>query len=362
MNNKVKVLHVVGHLGKGGDTAAIDNIYQYIKKENLGFEFSFLTYSGYNEKFVKKIKEENCKVYVLENDARKMNLLKYIREFNKILKSNNFDVVHFHTAFQSAIGILLAKKCKIKKIICHAHITKIQRKTNIFGEKIIIPICRMIINVFSNKKIACSREAGNFLFGNQGFEVIHNGIDIDLSKKVEKKNVEKIKKKYNLYNKVVIGQVGRFDENKNQRFSVDVIKKINDDDYVMFFVGTGEEEEKIRSLVKRENLKNVYFTGFIKNVSEYMSVFNYLLLPSKYGEGLPMTLIEQQIINNSCMCLSSNIVTTEANIGNVEFLELDVESWVNIIKSRITGNKIDNNDLAVFDINKTAVEWLNCYK
>ena len=65
-----------------------------------------------------------------------------------------------------------------------------------------------------------------------------------------------------------------------------------------------------------------------------MKMFDVLLLPSKYGEGLPMVLIEEQITNSNCLCLTSNIVTEESNLGNVKFLELNLEKWINAIMNK----------------------------
>lgn len=57
-------------------------------------------------------------------------------------------------------------------------------------------------------------------------------------------------------------------------------------------VGTGATFENIKKQVRDYVLnENVIFTGAIDNVSDYLSAFDIMLLPSLY-EGLPLVIIE----------------------------------------------------------------------
>ena len=358
---KTKVLHVIGHLGKGGDSTAVLNIMNYIDENNEAYDFDFLTHNGYDENIVNNIQKKH-KVFVLKNDARKMNPIKYYKEIKKILTKNNYDCVHFHTSFQSCIGLIAAKRAKVNIRVCHSHTSDTIRKTSSFSKKMILPVCRKLINIFATDKICCSKMSGEFLYGkNADFQVIYNGIDINKIKNIDGTKVKKIKEKYNIDDDtVVIGQVGRFDENKNQVFTLELAKKMENNKCLFFLIGDGELLEYIKKLSVDMKLKNVYFTNKIKNVNDFMYIFDFLLLPSKFGEGLPVTLIEQQIVNNHCICISSDIVTREANLGSVVYLNLNsVDDWVNVIKNPKTDMKECNYH--EFDINVTAKKWLDLY-
>ena len=100
-----RILHVVGHLGNGGDTTAIMNIMKYINDNNLDYCFDFLTHEGYNINYVNELKKEGTKVYVIEDDARVLGPYKYYQKINKILKNTAYDAIHFHTSFQSFVGL-----------------------------------------------------------------------------------------------------------------------------------------------------------------------------------------------------------------------------------------------------------------
>lgn len=355
----MKILHVVGHLGKGGDTTAILNILDYIENNGLNYNFEFLTHKGANEEVIKILKDKGINTIVLENDAA-IKPLKYYKELKKILKSNKYDAIHLHTSFQSFVGLYAAKKSRIKVRVCHSHTTNVQRKINLLKKIFYLPICRFLINCFATHKVSCSIPAGKFLFGKKAkFNVIYNGLNIDKIQKIEKSKIDKLIKEYDLNNRIIIGHVGNFNENKNQSFTLELAKELDQKKYIFFLLGDGPMYSTIEDKTKREKMNNVILTGRVSDVNNYMSLFDFLLLPTKYGEGLPVTLIEEQIINKSCECIASRIVTDEANLGNVKYLELDKEKWI----EQINNKKLEKiKDIQKFDINTTAKEWLLLYE
>ncbi|MBP3841960.1 MAG: glycosyltransferase [Bacilli bacterium] len=355
----MKILHVVGHLGKGGDTTAILNILDYIENNGLNYNFEFLTHKGANEEVIKKLKDKGINTIVLENDAA-IKPLKYYKELKKILKNNKYDAIHLHTSFQSFVGLYAAKKSKVKVRVCHSHTTNVQRKINLLKKIFYLPICRFLINCFATHKVSCSIPAGKFLFGKKAkFNVIYNGLNIDRIQKTEKNKIDKLIKEYDLNNRVIIGQVGNFNENKNQSFTLELAKELNTKKYIFFLLGDGPMYSTIEDKIKKEKMNNIILTGRVSDVNNYMSLFDFLLLPTKYGEGLPVTLIEEQIINNNCECIASRIVTDEANLGNVKYLELNKEKWI----EQINNKKLEKiKDIQKFDINTTAKEWLLLYE
>lgn len=365
MCDKKKVLHVVGHLGKGGDSTAILNVMNYIEENRINIQFDFLTHNGYDEKLVGDLKKKDINVIVFDGDARIIGPIKYYRLLINLFKNSNYDAVHFHTSFQSIIGIIAAKRSGISVRVCHSHTSDTVRKVNRFEKMIILPICRLLINFFSTKKVCCSRNAGDFLFGrNSSFEVLYNGINIKSIKKIDKIKIDEICKKFEIRkDDIIIGQVGRFDENKNQVFTINMAEYFlkNNSKVKFFLLGSGKTCNTLKKYVKEKHLNNIYFTDVVSDVNNYMCLFDYLLLPSKFGEGLPVTLIEQQIVNSNCVCLVSDIVTREANLGNVKYLKLDyMDEWINIIDNGLYSGK--KCDYSKFDINITAKKWLDVYK
>lgn len=358
----IKVLHVIGHLGKGGDTTAVLNVMKYIEKNKRNIHFDFLTHDGYDESFVNNVKKSGHNVFILKNDARNMNPIKYYFSLKNILKENRYNCIHFHTSFQSCIGLLASRSVGIPIRICHSHTSSVQRKCNFLAKNILLPLCRKIINKTATKKIACSEEAAVNLFGvGSTYSIIYNGIDIKSLRTINIDSVQEIKEKIN-YNehKIVIGQVGRFSDMKNQLFTLELAKELKTNTNILFvFLGDGELIDKCKVIAN--GLSNVYFMGKVNNVNDYMYLFDYLVIPSKYGEGLPTVAVEQQIVNPKCICIANINITQEANLGNVRYVDIKEKSkWIEILsdKHQFLVNEVNYSN---FDINNTAKNWINFY-
>lgn len=364
MKNKIKVVHVIGQFGVGGDTTAVLNVLDFVKKNNMEFQFDFITHKGANLDRVNKIKEEGSKVFLLKGDVKKIGIIKYYNEIKNILKNNQYDVIHFHTSFQSCVGMLAAKRCKVKKIVCHSHTSTIQRKVNVVFKFFAVPFCRFLINILADEKVACSDLAKNNLYGkNKNCKIIYNGINITKLKIIDNNKIHEIKTKYNLKNKIVVGQVGRIHDMKNPLFTIELAKSMLNTNYVFILIGDGSQMSIVKEKIDKENINNVIFTGIVNDVNNYMKIFDYLLLPSKYGEGLPVVLIEEQLINDKCLCLSADNVTREANLGNVKYLSIDsTNEWKDVLIKNKKTKKITIDKQETFDINNTSIKWLNLYR
>lgn len=364
MKRKIKILHVVGFLGKGGDSTAIFNILDYSKKNKNDFQFDFITHAGCDENIVLELKKRGHKIFIIDGDVRKLGTFKYFKTINKILKINKYDCIHFHTSFQSVVGLLAAKINKIKIRICHSHTTSVQRKCNKIKKIFYLPICRVLIRILSTKMVGCSTEANRYLFGNTNKSiVIHNGLNIENLNKVSSSEIKKIKQLIN-YRKdyKIIGQVGRITDMKNPFFTLNLAKKLKNKKFIFIFLGIGDLFDEMKFQINKNKLSNVYLLGKVKDVNNYMSLFDYLLVPSKYGEGLPVVLVEQQIVNDKCICIADDKITHEADIGNVKFLSISKElEWLNTLLNvdNLLYSKSTNKE--IFDIEYTAKKWLNLY-
>lgn len=363
---KTKVLHVIGYLGIGGDSNAVFNVLNYIEKENLNIEFQFLTHLGgkHNDSILKTVsmlEKKEVKVNMLDGDVRKLGPIKYYKYIKRILKENKYDAIHIHTSFQGVIAVIAAKHCNINKRILHSHTTKIQRKISKLLSNIGVPICRFLIRIYATDFIACGEEAGKYLFGKKcNQKVIYNGIDLNKFSSENKELSNLLREKYNFKKEnIIVGHVGRFSNMKNQKFILELAQKTNIDENIKYMlIGDGDDLEKLTRIAEENKLNNIFFVGRVDNVNEYMQIFDYFILPSLYGEGLPVVLIEAQVAG--CKCIATNNITKESDIGMIKFLSLDNQSeWI----LEFTNQKPYNNslDASKFDIDITAKEWVNLY-
>lgn len=130
-------------------------------------------------------------------------------------------------------------------------------------------------------------------------EVLTNAVDS--SAIVKKSNQVKLDKE-----KFTVCNVGRLDVSKRQERIVNIARFILNKgyDFEFWIVGSGKEEEKLKSLIRKNNVENnVFLKGYQSNPYPYMKHSDVFMLTSDY-EGYPMVLCE-------ALCLGKPIISTK---------------------------------------------------
>jgi len=343
--SKTKVLMVSCEgLGRGGVQAVMMSIIRNLRdeidfdmllftNEKRYYDDEFLSYSGkiirvpfYNGK--NKLRKR------LDYYVRGLGL--YRKILNAVRENGPYHAIHCNNAFESAICVAAALRVNVPIRIVHSHTSP--AKPNVVASALNW-IYRKIINRYANVRLGCSREACDSLFGENGGVVVNNPYDenrFDLNKYPvlsQKSSLEFV-------------QVGRFDENKNQLFSLEVLRTLLmlGNRAQLHLVGFGESicVEALKKYVEINNLSaNVIFHASDANIPEIMSQCDAFLLPSK-REGFGIVLIEAQAMGLKCFVSDSVPKTT--NVGGCVYLPLDsgTESWAKcILSTDLTKNKFD---------------------
>ncbi len=359
---KIKVAEFVGSMNCGGTETMLMNVLRNIDKEK--YEIHFIENVSEKCWYDDEIISLGGKIIKLK--SKKRDIFKYIKELIKIFQTNKYNVVHSHTYLHSGIIMYAAKKAGVDIRITHSH-SNMNTIKHSFVYRIKKLLMTRLILKYSNKFVACSKEAGISLFGKE-FEkkgiILHNPIEISKIDNINRDEVNNIKAKYSILsnNQIILGHVGRFIEIKNHKFLVEIAKILYDKNinFKLFLLGDGENFENIRRLVKEYNLENhIIMTGNVKNVYDYMSIMDVFLMPSLY-EGLPLTAIEAQASGVNCI-LSNNISPeTDVGLGIVKFLSLsNIQNWIEeililsgkekidkeIIKNKMIEEKYDTNSI-----------------
>ena len=153
--------------------------------------------------------------------------------------------------------------------------------------------------------------------------MIPNGIETE-----KFKYNEEIRNKYRtdlgIENKVVIGNIGRFMEQKNHKFLLEVFKEflnINPNS-VLLLIGDGELEDKTKDYAKELEIdKNVMFLGLRKDIPNLLMCMDIFVMTS-FHEGLPVVGVEAQ--SSGLPIIFSNNITREVEIlENVKYVKLE---------------------------------------
>ena len=322
-----KILEITGSLNCAGIETLLVNILKNIDRDK--FKVDFFVVENRKYFYTDEVLKLGSKIYTYPFKKIYKILIPFffLKEIFILLK-NKYDIVHCHFYFSSGIILFLAWLCGVKTRIVHSHNTRGMIAPKIF-KKIFTTIMQKIIDVFATDKIACSKEAGFALYGKDSkFKIINNGVDINKFKyNIETRNRKR--EDLDIKNNFVIGHIGRFDEQKNHTFLIDIFNEIlkEKENAILLLIGEGPLEEKIKEKIKILKIeRKVKFLGVRKDANELYQAMDIFLLPSLF-EGLPIVGIEAQTAGLPCF-LSSEI-SKDVNIVNVQFisLQMDAEYW-----------------------------------
>lgn len=339
----IRVLQVLGCLDRGGAENMIMSVYRNIDRDKI--QFDFILHLNRKSDFDDEVKSLGAQIFYAPQYNGK-NHFEYKKWWNEFFRTHpEYKLLHSHIRSTASIYTEIAHKYGVKTIV-HSHSTM----TAGSGLGAMVKnIMQKNITKHADKCLACSKDAGDWLFKNHEYTVYPNSIDAKKFVYDEKKR-SRIRDEYNLGDSFVIGHVGRYHKIKNQTFLMDIFAEIlkeKPDSYLVFAgekIGSEgmEKSELVAYAESRGVADRVIFAGNVPNVDEFMSAFDVFVFPSLY-EGLGIVLIEAQAAG--LHCFASDTVSPESRISdNVEFISLQKSDseWARKIlgcdfKNRING-------------------------
>lgn len=361
----IRVLQIIGFVCGGGVEAVIMNYYRNIDRNKIQFDFII---DGYEKTALdNEISSLGGKVYKVEPYTK--NPFKNIYQIYRIIKDNNYQIVHSNMNTLAVFSLFAAWLAGAKVRILHNHSTAVKSEKLRSAMKYVL---RPFAPIFANKYLACSKLAGEWMYGKKKMEegkvkVLNNAINVDdfaynvnLRKKFRQDlNIDE--------NTLVIGHVGRFMYQKNHDFLIDIFREIHKqkNNSLLLLIGDGSLRKMIESKVRNYGLKDcVKFLGLRKDVKDLYNVMDVFVLPSWY-EGLPVVSVEAQA--NGLPCFVSDKVSKECNLSSsMHFISLDKNAgdWSKkILDSNITRNKNAKQELIAnnFEIKNEAGKLIKLY-
>ena len=361
----IRIAQIMGKWVGGGVESVIMNYYRHIDRNKIQFDFicdDDSTNIPYEE-----IEKLGGRVILIPPYQK---VFKYHKELKKILKEGNYKIVHSHINTLSVFSLWAAKSAKVPVRIAHSHSTtnKKEKKKNLLKQ-----LFKPFSKLFATDYFCCSELSGRWLFGNKTYDkgkvfLLNNAIDLNKFKYDSKLGMKKRKELKINKDTLVIGHIGRFVEQKNHRFLIDIFNEIHkkEKDSILLLAGQGPLIDEIKKKVEDLNLNNsVRFLGQRNDANELYQVFDVFLLPSLY-EGLPVVGVEAQSSGN--LCYLSNDMTKETKVmDSTKFMSIDqsAEEWCNnILKDLINYKKYDTeHEISKygFNIEKEANNLENKY-
>jgi len=252
---------------------------------------------GYTEKLI----EEGFIVHPVDMDRgiNLTNAVKNIRIIKKLIKENNFEVIHTHSPTGALIGRIAAYLSGHKKIYytCagfyfHENMGSFKYKVHSVIERYLSKITDIIF--FANREDMVTSEKLNI----RAKSNLYCGPSGVVFKNYEGANKEECKqeliKEFNLDKEtLIVGLVARVVLEKGYKEFIEVLSKLNQQKIKVFAicVGDGPMIGYLKDYAQSLEVSNIVFTGHRLDVPKIIKGFDVLLFPS-YREGLPIVTLE----------------------------------------------------------------------
>lgn len=331
----IRVLHVFGALNPGGVETLVLNVYRCIDRTKIQFDFALT--QGVKSLFDDEVVSMGGRAFYFDQSRSLMANLSEIIEVH-----GPFQAIHSHVYFYSGAILANAARHGIPIRIAHAHNTSFGQVYTL-KRKIYEWLMRRMILRYSTVMLGCSTDACRFVFGPNSMNdsrcsILCNGFDVQAFLFCEEDR-KRIREEYHLSDRLVVGHVGRFEDQKNHLQLIDqfaAFHKLNPN-AALLLVGRGSLMEAVKRKCEHLGIIScVTFAGAQKNPAPYLSAMDIFLFPSLY-EGLGSALIEAQA-NGLHVVTSADVVPKDIDVtGNASFLLLSESPtvWAQTLNSHI---------------------------
>lgn len=347
-NNPIRILQVVPSLNRSAGVARVVYNWNRFHDENR-VHFDFLHHSSRNgvllhdKRYDEELKAVGSEVFTVNYAAD--DLKRFIREVHEVFEKvgADYDIVHCHMPNSAFCVLREAELVGIEHRVLHSHLNNSSDK---FLHRLRNAPLNAIGKHYATDYIACSDDAGRFLFGSRPFTVINNGIPLEQfaydseSRKLLRSELG-IKE-----TDPVVGCVGRLVKQKNFPFAVRVFAKFHEafPDAKMLILGDGDDREELEGIISSEHLSNVVIlAGVREDINKLYSVMDVFFMPSLY-EGLPVSAVEAQAAGLPCV-YSDNVPRETDITGTGTFLSLDadIDKWTKTLENAFNRGRLTDN-------------------
>lgn len=365
-----RLLCILSGMNMGGAETFLMKVYRVIDRTRFQLDFCI------NEKgkcaYEDEVLSYGGRIYRIPTKSE--NSREFEKQLTSIIKENNYqNVLRITSNGAGFLDLKVAKKAGATHTIARSSNAS---DGGSFKMRFVHLLGRVLWERYVDTMIAPSDLAAIYTFGKKVYDsgqvhILKNGLDLT-SFSFSKEKRYYIREEFGIRpGMTVIGHIGRFEEQKNHAFLVNVFEvfhRSNSNSILLLVGGQGKELERIHQLVREKGLKDcVIFAGIRKDIPAILSAMDVLVMPSFY-EGMPNVVIEAQA--TGLPCVISDSITREANVtGLVKYLALTDSPayWSKEIEQLVKGkerqSQIEQLENAGYSIDKVAKAFLSiCLK
>lgn len=334
---KIYVLILITVMDRAGAETMLMNYLRNIDRSKI--QMDFLINRQDRADYEQEIEALGSKIYHMSS-LFPGKFHKYKKEFRMFLRLHpEYKIIHSHLEERSYFALKIAKEEGVLVRIAHGHSAPKGRNL------------KMLMRLYFRKKLmkyythafACGERPAKWLFGStENVTMMRNAVDTEQFQYHEQVRRE-VRKELGIGEKeFVIGHIGRFIPEKNQKFLIDIFENIHSQrkSSRLLLIGGGKPKaemkykKQVKEKVKTAHLQSkIKFLGVRDDVDRLMQAMDVFVMPS-VTEGFPVTLVEAQA--SGLPCVVSDTISDEINITELiqyQGLSDHEEDWANKILS-----------------------------
>jgi len=312
----IRILHVVGGMNRGGIETWLMHVLRNIDRKR--FQMDFLVHTNEPCAYDEEIRTLGSRIIPCLSPSRPWL---YARNFNQILREHGpYDVVHSHVHYFSGYVLWLAKQGGVPVRIAHSHLDSSPLEAEAgWLRRLYLAGMKTSINRNATLCLGCSQLANLDLFGHDRKANLHSQIlycGIDLTPFQGPIDAFDTQTELGIpADAFVVGHVGRFQEQKNHRFLLEIFAEVfkREPQSYLLLVGEGPLRSSVEQQASQMGLRDrIIFAGSRSDIPKLMlGAMDVFLLPS-LCEGLGLVLIEAQAA--VLPCVLSDVIPEEADV------------------------------------------------
>ncbi|MFQ5788784.1 MAG: glycosyltransferase family 4 protein [Thermodesulfobacteriota bacterium] len=307
---KTRVLHIITRLDKGGSAETTLLIVSLMDHEKydvfLAHGLSLESNMSIMEKEavaldISLAEAKGVRLFTVPSLVRRLSFKNDVLAFisiYRLIKRIKPHIVHTHTSKAGVLGRLAACLTGVPIIIhtphghvFHSYYGPIMTSIFVLAEKMLSFMTDKIAALTNRERNEHLEEGISSI---EKYVVIHSGVTLDRLMNMSV-DIKAGKKKYGIPQDCnVIGVIGRLVPIKGHKYLVSAAKKIVKEFHntVFVFVGDGYLHARLERQAESIGVrKNIIFTGWKKDATEILVLFDILVLPS-LNEGMGKVLVE----------------------------------------------------------------------
>lgn len=266
------------------------------------------------------------------------------KQLKKVMKEEQFDLVHCHTPMGGAMARIAAHNTKTGPVFYTAHGFHFFKGAPYQNWLVYYPV-EWFLSRYTDVLICINEEdyqrAKKKFHAKKVVKIPGVGIDIEKIQRISINKEEKRKGFDIKKDQIVLLLVGEMTKNKNHKLLIEVLAKLQDDNVIGVFCGHGQEEQHLRQLAKELHVEErIRFLGYRQDVLEIYQIADIFVFPS-LREGLSVAVMEAMASGLPVVCsdIRGNRDLIEDGKGGTLIPGHEVEEYTTSIRKLLKSDK-----------------------